>query len=229
VTRKVWLAIPVLVLAATEPAIAQLRGPVLHEPVAYDPREDAALLLSGDGDMRSAIQTPRGLVPAPDPARPVEDTLVRLHDLVVARPGVSYVSISFDADGTFLQANFTKDKIIEVQVSRITPSGTQVHWYLVKGGALEPLREKTTDYDPRKRPFYALATQRKQRAWTPPYTFFLSHETGITCTEPVYDGDTLRAVLTVDFDINALSSYVARPALDGARSIVYAGDGVVLA
>src|SRR5688572_1800965 len=39
----------------------------------------------------------------------------------------------------------------------------------------------------------------------------------------------LKAVLTVDFDINALSSYVARPALDGARSIVFAGDGVILA
>jgi serine/threonine protein kinase len=164
-----------------------------------------------------------------DPARPTEDTLVRLHDLVVARPGVSYVSISFAADGTFLQANFTKDKVIEVQESRVTARGTQVRWFLVKGGVLEPLREKVTDYDPRKRPFYALATTTKARAWTPPYTFFLSHETGITCTEPVYDGDTLRAVLTVDFDINALSSYVARPALDGARSIVYAGDGVVLA
>jgi serine/threonine protein kinase len=164
-----------------------------------------------------------------DPARPVEDTLVRLHDLVVARPGVSYVSISFDADGMFLQANFTKDKVIEVQISRVTKAGTQVHWYLVKGGALAPLREKITDYDPRKRPFYALATQQKRRAWTPPYTFFLSHETGITCTEPVYDGATLRAVLTVDFDINALSSFIARPALDGARTIVYAGDGVVLA
>lgn len=70
-TRKRWLAIPLLVLAATEPAIAQLRGPVLHEPVAFDPREDSALLLASDGDMRPAIQTPRGLVPAPDPARPV--------------------------------------------------------------------------------------------------------------------------------------------------------------
>jgi transglutaminase-like putative cysteine protease len=71
VTRKAWLAIPLIVLAAAQPAVAQLRGPVLHEPVAFDPREDAALLLAGDGDMRPAIQTPRGLVPAPDPARPV--------------------------------------------------------------------------------------------------------------------------------------------------------------
>jgi serine/threonine protein kinase len=164
-----------------------------------------------------------------DPDRPVEDLLVRLHDLVVARPGVSYVSISFEADGAFFDANFTKDKIIEVQESHITPSGTAVKWYAVKGGKLEPLRDKITDYDPRKRPFYQLATKTKGRAWTAPYTFYLSHETGITCTEPVYDGAALKAVLTVDFDINALSSYVARPALDHAKSIVYAGDGVILA
>jgi serine/threonine protein kinase len=164
-----------------------------------------------------------------DPDRPVADLLVRLHDLVVARPGVSYVSISFEADGSFFDANFTKDKVIEVQESHITPSGTQVKWYAVNGGALEPLRDKITDYDPRKRPFYQLAVKTKARAWTPPYTFFLSHETGITCTEPVYENDALKAVLTVDFDINALSSYVARPALDHAKSIVYAGDGVILA
>jgi hypothetical protein len=117
-----------------------------------------------------------------DPDRPVEDLLVRLHDLVVARPGVSYVSISFEADGAFFDANFTKDKVIEVQESHITPSGTQVKWYAVKGGKLEPLRDKITDYDPRKRPFYQLATKTKARAWTEPYTFYLSHETGITCT-----------------------------------------------
>jgi len=39
----------------------------------------------------------------------------------------------------------------------------------------------------------------------------------------------LRAVLTVDFDVGALSQYVARPALDHARSIVYTRSGIVLA
>src|SRR5689334_12633012 len=57
-------------MVAAEPAVAQLRGAVLHEPGAFDPREDAAPAVSGDGDTRPAIQTPRGLVPAPDPARP---------------------------------------------------------------------------------------------------------------------------------------------------------------
>ena len=36
-------------------------------------------------------------------------------------------------------------------------------------------------------------------------------------------------MLTVDFDVGALSSFVARPALDQARSIVYTGDGIILA
>lgn len=43
------------------------------------------------------------------------------------------------------------------------------------------------------------------------------------------DGATLRAVLTVDFDVGALSTFIARPALDHARSVVYTRDGTMLA
>lgn len=65
-----------VVLAATLPAATPAgaeRGPgaVLHEPIPPDPREDVALALALDGDLPAAIDTPRGLVPAPDPARPV--------------------------------------------------------------------------------------------------------------------------------------------------------------
>lgn len=44
---------------------------MLHEPIPPDPAEDMALSLALDGDLPAAIQTPRGLVSAPDPARPV--------------------------------------------------------------------------------------------------------------------------------------------------------------
>ena len=186
-------------------------------------KADVAFALDQAGPLMERVR------PLADRTRSVDDVLVRLHDLVVARPGVSYVSISFAADGAYFHANFTKAKQLEVQQSVITPSGTQVKWFAVEGGALKPLREKVTDYDPRQRPFYKLAVANRARSWTPPYTFSLSHETGITCTEPVYENGALVAVLTVDFDINALSSYVARPALDEARSIVFAGDGVILA
>jgi hypothetical protein len=36
-------------------------------------------------------------------------------------------------------------------------------------------------------------------------------------------------VLTVDFHVGALSSFVARPALDQARTLVFTGDGTILA
>src|SRR6185503_13468541 len=149
-----------------------------------------------------------------DRERSTAEVLVRIHDLVVGRPGVAYASISFP-DGTFRGA-YLEDGRVAVQESTLAQGGTDVQRFTVDGVALVPLRRETTDYDPRRRAFYQLAERTGARTWTEPYTFFASHETGITCTEPIYDsgnsGRTLRAVLTVDFDVGALSKYVARPA-----------------
>ena len=164
-----------------------------------------------------------------DPTRGKDDVLLRLHDLIIGRPGVSYASISF-VDGTFRGAYLGEQRRVEVQESRITPAGTEVERFTVEGSVVTRFRSETTDYDPRKRGFYQLAERTGARAWTEPYTFFRSFETGITCTEPLYGSDQrLVAVLTVDFDVGALSSYVARPALDQARSIVFTRDGIILA
>lgn len=72
VPRLAWLVVPLALVVATPPAVAQrsLRGPTLHEPIPPDPREDIALGVVLDGDLPAAINTPRGLVSAPDPARP---------------------------------------------------------------------------------------------------------------------------------------------------------------
>ncbi len=66
------LVLPLLLLVLTPPAIAQrgLGSPTLHEPIPPDPREDVALSVALEGDLPAAINTPRGLVSAPDPARP---------------------------------------------------------------------------------------------------------------------------------------------------------------
>ena len=162
-----------------------------------------------------------------DPARPAGDALVRLHDLLVGRPGVAYVTLSFP-DGTFRGAQHDADGTLVVQES--TTARKVADWYSVRGDQLAPLRTEPTAYDPHTRPFYQLATRARARAWTQPYVFFRSHETGITCTEPIYDGSgALAAVATVDFDVGALSDFVARPALDQARSVVFTRDGTILA
>ena len=161
------------------------------------------------------------------PAR--DPMLLALHDLIVGRPGVSYISVSFPV-GTYFHSSVTRDRKIEVQTSALTPTGTKVEWFTVDGNRLLPDRDVVNSYDPRKRPFWDLAIKTRARTWAAPYTFAMTFETGITCTEPVFDdvGGVL-AVLTVDFDINALSTFVARPTLEDARTIVYTGDGTILA
>jgi len=169
-----------------------------------------------------------------DPARPADEVLLRMADLIVGRPGVSYASISF-TDGTFRGAYLGEQRRVEVQESKITDQGTNVDRFTIDGARLAKFRSETTDYDPRRRGFYQLAERTGARAWTEPYTFFRSFETGISCTEPLYSpsqpgpDQRLVAVLTVDFDVGALSSYVARPALDEARSVVFTRDGIILA
>ena len=73
-----------------------------------------------------------------------------------------------------------------------------------------------------------MAAQAKQRVWLPPRTFFTSHKTGLTVTEPIYDSDTLRAVTTVDFDVTELSSFIQRSPFEGSRTLMFAADGTVL-
>jgi serine/threonine protein kinase len=161
-----------------------------------------------------------------DPARARDDVLVRLHDLIVGRPGVAYASISFP-DGTFRGAYRIASGAVQAQESK--PGAPRVRFDIV-GASPRVVASEPHDYDPRRRDFYTRAVRANARVWTEPYTFASSFETGITCAEPVFDDrHELRAVLTVDFDVGALSSYVERPALDDARSIVFTRDGIVLA
>ncbi|MEO8701831.1 MAG: serine/threonine protein kinase, partial [Kofleriaceae bacterium] len=227
----VVVTVPVLVVAvgiailllgrdATRSSTNQLVERQLHEQ-AQSIRSDVAFALDPADPLMQRLRV------VADPARPLDDMLLRLHDLIIGRPGVAYLSISFP-DGAYYQANTTPAGI-ELQESHITATGTQARWFTVSTGTLVAARDKVTDYDPRTRPFYQLAAKGK-RGWTAPYAFYLTGETGITCAEPVLgEANSLRAVLTVDFNVTALSSYIARPALDEARSIVYAGDGVILA
>ena len=162
-----------------------------------------------------------------DRTRPVEDVLVRLHDLMTGRPGIAFLSISFP-DGTFRGAQLAANHQIEVQESHSDGGGAT--WFTINHDTISVERTETTNYDPRTRGFYQLAVKTGGRAWTEPYLFFKSHETGITCAEPVYDSShALVAVTTVDFDVGALSGFVARPALDQASSVVFTRDGTVLA
>jgi transglutaminase-like putative cysteine protease len=67
------LLVPVLALVCAAPASAD-NGPILHEQIPSDPREDLALRVALDGDLPVAIETKSGVVSAPDPRRPVSSS-----------------------------------------------------------------------------------------------------------------------------------------------------------
>jgi serine/threonine protein kinase len=167
------------------------------------------------------------------PAQPFEGFAHALKDLMDGRFGVTYVSASFP-DGTFQGAYVDPDGVTRFQDSRVGAQGTFARRFdYGSRGLLLPQREDQTEYDPRVRGFYLLATETGKRVWTKPYLFYDSQTAGVTRAAPIYttrDGArTLHAVVTIDFDVNALSSYLSARKLEGMRSLLYADDGTILA
>jgi len=166
-----------------------------------------------------------------DPIKGFDRAAHSLRDLMQGRPGVSYISVSFP-DGTFQGAYRDEDGSIRFQDSRVTSEGTVVKRYTLIGHErITPYYEERSSYDPREREFYKLAVSSEQRVWTKPYPFFKTHYTGITRAQAVREQGSanVHAVITVDFDVTALSAILSRTSMGGATTLLYTQDGTVLA
>ena len=169
-----------------------------------------------------------------DPDKPFERVAHNLADLMRGRQAVTYVSISFP-DGTFQGAYVDADGVVRFQDSRVHgESQAFVRRYnLTDREGLVLQREERSSYDPRARSFYKLAVRVGRRAWTEPYTFFDTNQTGVTRVMPVFAGEgadrKLHAVATVDFDVLGLSSQLDRHQLPGTRALLFAKGGAILA
>ncbi|HSQ66132.1 MAG TPA: adenylate/guanylate cyclase domain-containing protein [Polyangiaceae bacterium] len=161
-----------------------------------------------------------------------DDALVlELADVLRANPGFAWVSYS-DTTGSFAGAYRTGGEL-RTNRSRIAGGKTELAEHvLAADGSLAPLRHADdTHYDPRTRPFYALARDAKGRVWTAPYVFFDQGVPGITCAAPVYaKGGELRGVVTVDFDLNVLSTFASQLHLSPHSTVfLYDASGAILA
>jgi hypothetical protein len=162
-----------------------------------------------------------------------EQLLTRMHALATARSGLTWMSASMP-DGTFIGVFVDDRGKLRGQVSQVTPAGTRKQTYTFGvDDAPEPLDSELNHYDPRTRAFYQLAVARKRRTWTQPYTFYSSLRTGISRVEAVFDEperpETLRFVLTVDFDTEGLARLLQHSLTKSQRQLVLASDGSVLA
>src|SRR5262245_19077740 len=156
----------------------------------------------------------------------------QLLGVLKANPGLSWVSYS-DESGSFTGANRTPEGGLRTNRSRIANGKTQlVEHDVLPDGSLKVFRtDPDSGYDPRGRPFYLGAKQAGRLVWLPPYVFYWQWVPGITCAAPVMGaGGKLRGVLTADFDLNALSDFVAGLSVSQhSRVFLFTSDEVLLA
>ena len=149
-----------------------------------------------------------------------------------ANPGFTWVSYG-DESGAFAGAYRTADGRYRINRSRIVDGRTELTEHEVQAdGAWKEIRhDPDTGYDPRTRPFYELAKAAGHRVWTRPYVFYEQAIPGITCARPhrARDG-SLAGVLTIDFDLNALSDFMRTADLSpNGTVLLFAPDGTLLA
>lgn len=126
-------------------------------------------------------------------------------------PGLSWVSYGNEA-GTFTGAYRPVEGGLRINQSRIVDGRTRlVENDVLPDGSWRPARqEEDSGYDPRTRPFYQKAKEQGRLVWIPPYVFYNQGVPGISCAAPLKDdAGGLQGVFSVDFDLNALSEFVA--------------------
>jgi serine/threonine protein kinase len=160
---------------------------------------------------------------------PADGLALALRDLIAGRSGMTQVYVGYP-DGTFQGVYIADDGLLRYQESRVGPGGGKFRHHTFSRSILVYEREEATDYDPRKRAWWTVALKERKRAWTEPYPFFTTQRTGVTQVEPIFmDGGELHSVIAVDFDVSALSSFMASAESADVHSLVFAEGGVVLA
>jgi len=182
-------------------------------------------------------------------AGPVVESLVQLADkglavdepdrlapqllgVLKANPGLSWVSYG-DESGRFTGAYRLPDGALRINRSRfVDGKSALVEHDVLPDGSWKLFRtDPDTGYDPRVRPYYIKAKREGRLVWIPPYVFYNQGIPGISCAAPVQDAaGRLRGVLSVDFDLNALSEFVSALSVsEHSQVFLFTSDEVLLA
>lgn len=139
------------------------------------------------------------------------DRLARqLLAFVKANPGLTAVLYGDEA-GNFATLFRMNDGRLHVKRTHLVNGLTHLTEYeVMDDGSWKIVRhDNNAGYDPRNRPFYLLAKEKRRLAWTGPYMFFTQGVPGISCVVPALrPTGELRGVFSVDFDLIALSQFV---------------------
>ncbi len=178
-------------------------------------------LLQATPTLDSLTELDHRVVRAHDP-----EVLPRMLAMLRANPGFSWVSYG-DEEGSFAAAYRPEPGVVRTNESRIVDGHTVLDEMDLEPSGARTLHRHDDDsgYDPRTRPWYRGAVEAGQRTWLPPYVFFQQGLPGITCASPQRDeSGRIVGVYTVDFDLGALSRFVAEMRLSPHGRVVIFTD-----
>jgi diguanylate cyclase (GGDEF)-like protein len=101
--------------------------------------------------------------------------------------------------GEFYGARRVLDQTIEVVKNNEVTQGNSEYYSIKEDGSADTLMQVFENYDPRKRPWYQAAIEKKGRTFSGIYSHFIFKEPTITASLPIYEEDVLVGVFGVDF------------------------------
>ena len=150
-----------------------------------------------------------------------------------ANPGLSWVSYGDEA-GTFTGVYRPLEGGLRINQSRIVDGQTRLVEHDVLARRLvAALPAATTTAATTRAPGRSTARRRRQGrlVWLPPYVFYNQGVPGISCAAPCSTTPAeLRGVLSIDFDLNALSDFVAGLSVsEHSKVFLFTADEILLA
>lgn len=130
-------------------------------------------------------------------------------------------------DGRFVGVNRRADRI-ELRWRAPGSQGRDVYAVTAPGSKRELIR--TDNYDPRTRPWYKEAVEKKRESWSAVYTDFTTLEPTFTLTKPVYNADgVLRGVVATDLSLAQLTDFFStlRISANGVAFLVERSGAVI--
>ncbi|WP_421994616.1 adenylate/guanylate cyclase domain-containing protein [Reyranella sp.] len=144
------------------------------------------------------------------------DAKLRQLALIVGRfPAISAAYVGYD-NGDFLYAGETEFMSPQQRLDYDVPDGAtfllrtaaadgsarrETWWFELEDGSWTPPRRRTTDYDPRRRPWFIDARREKRPVLTEPYAFAFMNTIGVSAGVPM----GLEGVIGFDFTIDTLT------------------------
>jgi adenylate cyclase len=138
-----------------------------------------------------------------------------------------------DTRGNFLMVKKMPDGSNHTKIIDHTQKATQVTWIRRDPSGNEIDVETSIDdsYDPRNRPWYVGAMERRQVNWTDFYIFFTDQKLGITVSAPIIDSDDqIIGVFGLDIELQKISEFLETLKIgESGQAIIVNQEGEIVA